>query len=163
MRAFQSAGPSRLSTELEPIEAALLTQLAGQVADVLSTDSDDSGNPAARRLLPDAYRDDPHAASEFRRFTAGELGERKVRNAQLLIADVAEALVAEGPTEVLLDEEATQAWVRCLTDIRLVVASRLGIERDGDAGDDAAFMLSDVYDWLGWVQDSLVSAMDDGS
>lgn len=162
MRAFQPAGASRLSTQLEPIEAALLTQLAGQVAEILTGDADVAGNAAARRLLPDAYRDDPDAASEFRRFTARELGERKVRNAQLLIADVADALVAEGPTEVLLDEEATQAWVRCLTDVRLVVASRLGIERDGDAA-DAAFMLADVYDWLGWVQESLVSAMDDGS
>lgn len=164
MRAFELVGGDRLRTELEPLEAALLTQLAGQVAEVLteSTD-DDSRHPAVRRLLPDAYRDDRGAASEFRRFTADELSGLKVRNAQQVIADVAEALVAEGETEVVLDDAAVQAWVRSLTDIRLVLASRLGIERDGHAGDDEAFMLADVYDWLGWVQDSLVTAMDDAS
>ncbi len=154
----------RLRTELEPLEAALLTQLAGQVAEVLTEGADgDSPHPAVRRLLPDAYRDDREAASEFRRFTSDELSGLKVRNAQRVIADVAEALVADGETEVILDEAAVQAWVRSLTDIRLVLASRLGIERDGDAGDDEAFMLADVYDWLGWVQDSLVTAMDDAS
>ena len=163
MRAFEFAGGDHLRTELEPLEAALITQLAGQVAEVLTDGDGDSPHPAVRRLLPDAYREDREAASEFRRFTADELSDLKVRNAQQLIADVAEALVADGQTEVILDDAAAQAWVRSLTDIRLVLASRLGIEHDGDAGDDEAFMLADVYDWLGWVQDSLVTALDDGS
>lgn len=164
MKAFQHTGGGRLSTALEPIEAALLTQLAGQVAEVLSgTEDAGTRHPALARLLPDAYRDDAEAASEFRRFTADELSGIKVRNAQVIIADVADALVGEGSTTVLLESEAAQAWVRTLTDIRLVLATRLGIERDGDPGDDEAFMLSDVYDWLGWVQESLVAALSESS
>ncbi len=166
MRAFRATGPGVLSAEFDAVEAALLTQLASQVTGILTGDGADataSPDPAIARMLPDAYRGDQEASAEFRRFTESGLTERKVRNAQTIIADVAEALVAEGPTEVLLDAQATQAWLRALTDIRLVLATRLGIEKDGDPGrdDDEAFMLGDVYDWLGWVQDSLVTALED--
>ncbi|MEY2849902.1 MAG: hypothetical protein RI885_2569 [Actinomycetota bacterium] len=151
-----------VSTEFEPVEAALLTQLAGQVAGIL-TEQDTAPDAAVTRLLPDAYADDPEKAAEFRRFTAPDLTARKVQNAQTVIADVAHALVAETPTPVELDPRSTQAWVRALTDMRLVLASRLGIVQDGDPGraDDEAFMLGDLYDWLGGVQECLVGALDD--
>lgn len=165
MRAFAALPDGSVTGELEPVEAALLTQFASQVA-VLLTDADSAEpGPAVARLLPDAYRDDAEAAAEFRRFTAEDLTARKVRNAQAVIAAVADALVAEGPTEIVLDPQVTQAFLRSLTDIRLVLATRLGIDNDGNqsqsaASDDEAFMLSDVYDWLGWVQESLVAAVD---
>ena len=114
MRAFRTSGAGVLSAEFEPVEAALLTQLASQVAGILAgegTDPTAPPDPAIARMLPDAYPGDPEASAEFRRFTASDLTERKVRNAQAIIADVAEALVAEGSTEVLLDAQATQAWL----------------------------------------------------
>jgi hypothetical protein len=49
-----------------------------------------------------------------------------------------------------------------LTDIRLVLATRLGIEHDGDTGytdSDAAILLGDIYDWLGSVQASILDAL----
>jgi hypothetical protein len=52
--------------------------------------------------------------------------------------------------------------LRVLTDIRLVLATRLGIEHDGDRGyadSDAAILLSDIYDWLGIVQSSILDAL----
>lgn len=166
--AFSSRAGDRLATELEPVEAALLTQLASQVAGLLS-DAADHDRPedaaadrAVLRLLPDAYPGDEEASAEFRRYTSADLTAQKVRNAQTVIADVADALVADDPTEIVLGDDQVQAWLRSLTDIRLVLATRLGIEQDGDvaADDDEAFMLGDVYDWLGWVQDSLVTALD---
>lgn len=161
MRGFVRAG-AVIRTEFEPVEAALLTQLASQVAGIL-TSRDTAPDPALVRLLPDAYSDDAAKAEEFRRFTSPDLTERKVQNAKTMIADVAEALIAEEPTTVELDPRSIQAWLRTLTDIRLVLASRLGIVQDGDPAraDDEAFMLGDLYDWLGGVQESLVGALDE--
>ena len=53
--------------------------------------------------------------------------------------------------------------MRSLVDIRLIIASRLGIEHDGDEGHadtDDDIMMQDVYSWLGMVQGSLVDALD---
>jgi hypothetical protein len=123
----------------------------------IETPADD---PAMLRLLPDAYRDDAAAAAEFRRFTADGLAERKAANARAVVASIGtESTTA---TTVRLDEPAVQAWLRVLTDIRLVLATRLGIEHDGDRGyadSDAAILLSDIYDWLGIVQSSILDAL----
>jgi len=166
VRAFASTGDGGIGAELEPSEAALISQLAGQVADLLAPSEFVSTDPAMIRLLPDAYADDPEAADEFRRFTADELSERKVRNAATVMSDLVDVATAEGPIEILLDPESVQAWVRSLTDIRLVLAVRLGITNDSDAGwdeeseNEELLVLGEVYDWLGWVQDSLVTALE---
>ena len=42
------------------------------------------------------------------------------------------------------------------------IAARLGIEQDGDEGadDEASLVLRDVYDWLAWVTESLIDAIE---
>jgi Domain of unknown function (DUF2017) len=63
---------------------------------------------------------------------------------------------------VVLDDQAAQAWLRTLTDIRLILASRLGIERDGDVGFRGtadSFRRSIEYQWVGYVQESLIRAL----
>ncbi len=177
MRAFEHGADGRLMAQVEPEEATMLSELASQIvglvtagpADRLAREADD---PALRRLLPDAYPDDAGASAEFRRFTVDGLVERKVANAVALIASLSEAAEATAPTEVRLDPAAVQAWLRCLTDMRLVLAERLEITDDdpstpAPAGrsesnppDAAAAMLRDVYDWLGLVQESLLHAID---
>ena len=137
----------------------MLASLAGQLAELVASRTGNENDPAVLRLLPNAYTDDAEASDEFRRFTADGLAERKIANAGVLAASVAEAAAATSATEVTLDARAAQAWLRALTDIRLTIAARLGIERDEDAGaDDPA--LRDLYDWLGFVQGSLVEVMD---
>lgn len=157
-------------------ETDLICDLAGQVGDLLgeSVPSPDdhllaivgiggsdslSADPAVARLLPDAYADDAEASSEFRRLTEHSLADRKIANARLVVTGL---LAAEG-AEFELDAEAQQAWIRTFTDIRLVLAARLGIERDEDTGrqdSDAALMMRDVYDWLSAVQTALLDAME---
>jgi hypothetical protein len=120
-------------------------------------------DPALRRLLPDAYSDDPDAAAEFRRYTEASLRDdmmvdlRAVRLDLLVIADKGHAT---------LDDEATQAWLRVLNRVRLVLAVRLGIETaddhealaalDGDDPRVGAFLL---YDWVGYVLSDLLRAV----
>jgi hypothetical protein len=138
----------------EPTEAGTLSHLASQIIALLDERSARDADPAMLRLLPEAYPDDAEASEEFRRFTADGLAERKTSNARRMITDLAGA-----PTAVKVDAQAAQAWIRTLTDIRLTVAARLGIETDGDLGSDDPVML-DLYDWLGFVQGSLVDCLD---
>ena len=131
-------------------EVTLLSELADQLGALL--EERESADPAVARLLPDAYRDDADAASEFRRFMEDDLVARKAFNARAL----GESL---GDGAVRLDAGAVQSWLRSLTDLRLVIAARLGIQRDDDEGSGDPF-LQDVYGWLGYVQSSLLDALE---
>lgn len=163
MRRFERRPDGTLEAELDAEEAVLLQSLAGQVAELVAdvtlrrvqgADAD----AAIDRLLPNAYPDDPEAAEEFRRFTQGGLAERKVGNAETVIR----TLAGSGVTgSVVLDESEALSWLRCLTDIRLTIASRLGIDtEDDDAGRTIDPLMREIYDWLGFAQNSLIEALD---
>jgi hypothetical protein len=110
-----SAGPHA------PDEAALLASLEADLA------VEPPADPAVARLLPDASRDDPELAQSFRRLTEQDLRERKRDSLGL-----AAAAMRRAAPVVLTDGEA-QALLKGLTDVRLVLAERLGIATDEDA------------------------------
>lgn len=114
-------------------------------------------DPALARLLPDAYRGDRDAASQHRHLTERGLVERKVQNAESVAASLESASLESASRESrerILDAAGVQSWLRCLTDLRLTIAVRLGIESDDDETGGGA--MHDVYDWLGYLQGSLV-------
>jgi hypothetical protein len=131
-------------------------------------------DPVLRRLLPDAYRDDEEGAGEFRRFTERSLTSAKVANAEALIGSLVDGGLMFGaaetedeePIEIELDDGEVQAWLRALTDVRLSLAVRLGIEEEDDilivaqSEDEAIAAMSEIYDWLGYVQETLIAALD---
>jgi hypothetical protein len=170
MRHFERQPDGALRAELDAEEAVLLQSLAGQVSELVadaalrraqgvSTSSTNEVDAAVARLLPDAYPDDSEASAEFRRFTESGLAERKVANAEVVIRSLAGAGVTGSVT---LDEAEALSWLRCLTDIRLTIASRLGIEtEDDEAGRSIDPLMREIYDWLGFVQNSLIEALDD--
>ena len=169
MSAFRRDGGAVVA-ELAPGEVAVLSDLARQLVDLLEERAAESPadvlfaqlgiggpdaaplDPALARLLPDAYRDDREAASEHRHLTERALVQRKIGNAHAVIASLAAA-------PARLREAEVQSWLRTLTDLRLTIAARLQIETDDDEGigDDA--MLG-IYDWLGYVQGSLLEVME---
>jgi hypothetical protein len=154
MRPFERSGET-VTASFTTLEVELLGDLAAQVVDMLG--GADPSDPAVARLLPDAYRDDEDAAQEFRRFTEPGLTERKIGNARAVIQSLA------GGGEVELGTDAQQAWLRTLTDIRLIIGSRLGIETDDDHGREESvddLMLRDIYDWLASVQGTLIEALE---
>ena len=117
-------------------------------------------DPALARLLPDAYRDDPDAAGEFRRFT-----EQSLRTAKQASARTVLDTLPSGGGPVKLSGEQAQSWLRALNDVRLALGVRLGVteefeeqwqELDPLDPRSAAF---EVYAWLGGVQESLVQAL----
>jgi len=182
MMQFEPAAEGRVSAHFELVEVGLLRLATSQLVEMLEA-SDASApaeatDPALKRLLPDAYHDDPEAAAEFRRFTAGDLLDRKVFNAKVVLATLGDEPLDpisdepdasllqddydEAPLAIVLDPPDVQSWLRTLTDLRLTLAERLDIAPDGVPrrdSEDAPF-LHDVYEWFGMVQESLVYAID---
>jgi hypothetical protein len=144
--------------EFLPEEARMLSSLASQVAELVRDPDAQGSDPAVRRLLPDAYPHDAEASAEFRRFTVDGLAERKAANAGQVVADLAGAAGGTSASKVRLTDASTAAWLRSLTDIRLTVATRLGITEDDDLGSEDPELL-DLYNWLGFVQGSLVDCL----
>ncbi|MCU1415034.1 MAG: hypothetical protein JWN80_2374 [Microbacteriaceae bacterium] len=157
MKAFARKGATYVAT-FTPDEAQLLQQLCLQIAELMGAHADYTNDTAVSRLLPDAYRDDDEAAAEFRRFTADDLAGRKAANARVVVDAVAEAAAGSAPAKVVVGALEAQAWIRSLTDIRLTLAARLGIETD-DAPLPFGEPLVDAYLWLGYVQESLVRVL----
>jgi hypothetical protein len=194
VKPFKKRRRGGITATFEIGEAHLLANLSGQVVELLrdrngaeESDSDPLAaqlgmggpslppeDPVLRRLLPDAYRDDQEDAGEFRRFTERSLTSAKVLNAETLIGSLVDGGLTFGdlpdedgdPVEVELDDDEVQAWLRALTDVRLSLAVRLGIETDEDtmlvaqSDDDAVAAMSDIFEWLGYVQETLVAALD---
>lgn len=141
-------------------------------------------DPVLARLLPAAYRDDAEAAADFRRFTESELRDGKAACAAAVIDTLEDAGL---PVEiddtsiridVELDREAALSWLKALTDLRLALAARLGVTEedelgvlDGPSPDQQPVQdpnpgdelpenpVREIYDWLGYVQETLVRAM----
>lgn len=167
-------------------EADLLRSLAAQLIELLrheeATPSDADpleqmldfrgpttapDDPVLARLFPTAYAEDDEAAADFRRFTEATLRDGKAAGAAAVIEALEDAgLTAEPEDGVFIDVEldgaATMTWLRTFTDMRLAIATRLGIEDDDEErwadldDDDPRAQVHDIYDWLGFLQETLV-------
>lgn len=135
----------------------------------------DPDDPAVLRVLPNAAPSDRAVADEFRRLTEPELRSLKV----LRLRRIWEALSEDGTTWEVPANEA-MATAAALTDVRLVLASRLGLVTDDDAtalheeielathavetGAGADLAVNPERVWLGmlyqaltWLQESLMN------
>jgi Domain of unknown function (DUF2017) len=92
----------------------------------IGTSVDLPDDPALARLLPDAHADDPEASSEFRRYT-----ERGLRDRKRQCLETARLTLGRDGALVLDDAEG-QAWLVALTDVRLVLAERMGLRTEDD-------------------------------
>ncbi len=150
------------TVRVEPEEARILVSLADQLQALLADALDASADrdSAVRRVLPDAYRHEPELADEWRQLSRRGLVDRKIGFARALSTALAPIVDAEAAGTVALSEPEALDWVRGLADLRLVIADRMGIIVDGDEGTFAEPGLRDVYDWLAWLQDSLVQLLE---
>ena len=163
MTTFRRDG-RQVVAKFERQEIQVLRQCVTEMATLLG-EQPDRDDPAVERLFPDVYPEDPIEAAEFRRFTEADLKAAKLDQARVVL----DSLVPGGG-EVRLDEATADQWMRALTDVRLVLGTRLGVEDDTDieAELDAAVgknpssprvdQLS-VYAYLGYLLESLVGAV----
>jgi hypothetical protein len=120
----------------------------------IAQDAERPEDPALLRLLPDAYRDNEPAAQDFRRFTEHSLREQKAARARTALATLAEA---DGKGQVIMNREEGEAWLLALNDVRLTMGTRLGITQEDEDDDERDRPV--VYDWLTWLQSTLVDAL----
>ncbi|WP_269937022.1 DUF2017 domain-containing protein [Arthrobacter sp. HY1533] len=175
-----SAGRRGITGHLESAERDLLRKLFSDIISMLEPDSpahedplaaligldmDVSvpSDPALLRLLPDAVKDDAAASLEFRQLTERSLREGK-------IGALRAASLGLESDKLVLDAEAARHWAMALNDVRLVLAERLDIRseedadkvhevQDWDQAEDVDSYLSLVYNFVTWLQESLVQAM----
>jgi hypothetical protein len=116
------------------------------------------------RLLPNAYADQVDA-SEFRRYTESTLRQKKQAHAMAMRMHLQEAINGE----IELDHDGANAWLGAMNDVRLALGVRLKVEENSHedlellAPDDPMRAVYAVYSWLGWLQESLISALMDDS
>jgi hypothetical protein len=169
--------------DLDATEAVLLASLVAQIGELLAAGAPEQPtdpiaaaielpaerppapeDPVLRRLLPDAYRDDPEAAGEYRRLTEGDLRAQK-RAALRAVLDAIAVGERQGRGRRLdLTDESAEQWLYALTDVRLVLGTRLGVteemsERDEVDATSPLYAQFAVYDWVTALQDALVRAV----
>lgn len=180
-RAFKYT-PRGYSAHFELPEVQLIRDLAEDVTILLAsednTDTDPLAamvgitanprvpeDPALARMLPVGSSDE-EAAIEYRRYTERDVREGKRANLTMLAFDIEAG-------DVLLNEEHAQAWAAALADIRLVLATRLSISDEERAEEIHRYTdwskvrteeeyTAMVYNFMSWVQDSLMLALMSG-
>lgn len=174
---FQRTATGRVVLRVDDVERGLLMSVARQVMDLVqpaeaSPDQDPlaaqlgwvdgdvgiSDDPAVARLLPDAY-DDPEDAREFRRFTENDLRQSKMQHAMTVVEEIERSGEKVAVT-------STDSWLGLLNDARIAIGTRIQISEDnheelaGLPDGDPRSGLFHVYDWLTFLQESLVRCMD---
>ncbi len=136
-------------------ERRMLTNLTRGVVETMAAADDPAAvdDPVLQRLLPDAFPDDAEANAEFASATRERLAAGKAEGALRLAAD----LEAAPNGVVRLDADAAVVWLKALGDVRLALASRVGIEQ---VQHDVRTPHGLMYAWLTWLQGSLVEALD---
>lgn len=140
-------------------------------------------DPAVARLLPAGTTDDDELAAQYRRYTDLGLRTQKINNLSTVIESLGSDNSDKGANaekvdshliQVRIDHDCATAWLTSLTDVRLVLADRLGIHTDDDdyalndlvdsaSGHDPQaqrkLSMAVLYDLLAFMQDSLVDEM----
>jgi hypothetical protein len=158
----------RLLLTLAPEEIELLRDLAGQLETLLDGGVPErGGEPTRDRLFPRAYLDPTEDDSETEWQSA--VHEDLVRQKSDAVGALVDSLDTgsakrDGSVQLTLVPAMTEHWAGALNDLRLALGVMLGITEDEvrlEPGDPriAGFQL---YDWLTWLQGSLVQTLLEG-
>jgi uncharacterized protein DUF2017 len=155
VRLTKSGSGVRLRLNLA--ESHVLEQVFIELQETLAPDALDPSDPVRQRLYPAAYPD-PDAAQEYRELTEEGLREDRTARVDECLAEVVSGRTLRR-TEVVLDAEGAERWMRVLNDLRLAFGTRLNISEDDEYEldeDDPQVHVRARYLWLTALQDALV-------
>ena len=142
-------------------ESHVLEQLFTELQEILEPGALDPTDPVRRRLYPSAYAD-PDAAREYRELTEQSLLEERTARVDECLAEVVSGRSLRR-TEVSLDADGVERWLRVLNDLRLTFGTQLDISDDDDEydlhEDDPQAHLWARYLFLSALQNSLVTTV----
>ena len=129
-------------------ERAVLHTLPETLDNLGTADAD----PAAARLHPPAYPDDPVADAYFREMIEGDLAKARAAD---------RSRFAETVDAGSMSDDDAQMWLRVLGDARLTLAARMGIEQEGWEDDRSLAESRDgaMLHYLGYLQDALIQVL----
>ena len=150
---IEAAASGGVHFVLPPAERELLLQLRAELLSLLESAPDD---PSLERLFPPAY-DDGRRDAEYHRLMDDELMDGR--------RDDLDVMGVTAGQDKLSPPEA-DAWLRALTDLRLVLGTRLDVTEDMDLAEldsrgPRAHGLA-IYAYLSWLQEQLVEAIAGG-
>ncbi len=148
----------------EPDEVAALRDLAGQLLALLTGGAAPYGaDPVRDRLFPRAYLDPTEDAAEtdFQSVVHDDLVKAKSETVGALAASLRSGADGRGRVKLTLDPEGVQEWVAALNDVRLAIGVVIGVTEDDPDVDesDPRYAGFATYDWLTWLQGSLVETL----
>lgn len=149
------------------LEGIHLSRLVDDFTELVGAGRDTS-DPAIGRLTPKAYPEDADASRAFADSTRDDILDRRIADAATVRStldgfDVDMASLTEdealAPRDVIIPADDIDSWLRTLTALRLIIASRLEITDDDQYDpDDPRY---GVYNWLGYRLEGLIQAADD--
>lgn len=161
MTAVERVDADTIRLGFDAHEAAILAEVAGQLAALLASATGDS---AEKVLFRNAYSD-PAAQAEFSRFTRDDLSAQKVAAAEtvrdaLTLAPAVEESSHEGVIVELSTEQAWQ-WLTFFTDVRLVLSERIAqsVGNTNTSGD--LELQQGIFDWAAYLQGVMVDELSD--
>jgi hypothetical protein len=158
MRIAKAGDGARI--RLNVAESYVLEELFNELHDDLEPGALDAADPVHKRLYPAGYAD-AEDEQAFRELTESTLRQdRSARVDACLGALLAGRSLRR--TEVTLDAEGAQRWLRVVNDLRLAFGTRLGISDDDDYvldEQDPQVQLRARYLWLTALEDLLVSTV----
>ncbi len=146
-RPVRSLGDGTYAVDLGDAERGLIRSTVEQLAELLhQTDS-----PALRRLFPPPYGDDVERNDGWAALAMPELIESRLASL---------AVVTDSIDRTVLDEDAIDAWMRSINDVRLVLGTVLDIVDDEapievDESNAATYQ---AYEILGMLLETIVVA-----
>jgi hypothetical protein len=154
---------ARLSTGEQQLLVSMAQQLRERITHAGEGGGDPSrgGDPGLRRLFPPAYEDDAEAQAEYAGLTSGDLREGKLR----AIDAVVRAFEGGKARKHSLDLEEAEQLLAVLNDARLTLGTELDVteELDVPAGmSEREAARFHIYAYLGWLEEQLVEALDEG-
>lgn len=174
---------STIAGDIDRHEAAVLRGLVGQIEDILRARADEAPSdeltaltgirtgsptppedPILARLLPDFHRLDDEATAGDRDSAAAlrSLHEPEVLDAKAGVAGVVLRTCPDNGGRVRLTLEEADAWLSAVNDVRLALGTALDVTEDMPdelPPDDPRAPHLGVYQWLTWMQESLVHAL----